>query len=66
LLEAKKRFDCIVDGKPVITDALLGQAVAEALAWRLSSESSNGVNSKSVLLPSDVFFLFFFFSFLPS
>ena len=40
LLECKKRFRCIVDGKPTITDSVLGQITAEALAWRLSEVSA--------------------------
>lgn len=42
LLEAKKRFKVVRNGRPVITDDLLGQMVGEALGLRLSlvAESS--------------------------
>lgn len=36
LLEAKRRFKMIRNGRPVITDDVLGQMVGEALALRLS------------------------------
>ncbi|KAK0632896.1 hypothetical protein B0T14DRAFT_560538 [Immersiella caudata] len=36
LLEAKKKFKVIRNGRPVITDKVLGQMVGEALALRLS------------------------------
>ncbi|KXX74685.1 hypothetical protein MMYC01_209255 [Madurella mycetomatis] len=38
LLEAKKCFKAIEDGKPVITDGVLGQMTGEALALRLQLE----------------------------
>lgn len=50
LLECKKRFRCIVDGKPTITDSVLGQITAEALAWRLSEVSA--VSSSEFSPPS--------------
>ena len=36
LLEAKKRFELVYEGRPVVTDSVLGQTTGEALALRLS------------------------------
>ena len=47
LLECKRRFECIIDGKPIITDTVLGQITAEVLACRLS-EVSIGFHSELV------------------
>lgn len=47
LLEAKKRFKLIRDGKPVITDDVLGQTVGEALSLRLSRANFPDENDRT-------------------
>jgi hypothetical protein len=42
LLEAKKRFAVITDGKPELTDEFLGQMTCEALAFRLHQKQAEG------------------------
>ncbi|KAK4077625.1 hypothetical protein Purlil1_12263 [Purpureocillium lilacinum] len=39
ILEAKKRFQRIIDGRPIISDTCLGQMTCEALAARLADSS---------------------------
>lgn len=39
ILEAKPQFQCLEDGRPVISDGGFGQMVCEALAARLSDDS---------------------------
>jgi len=41
LFEAKKRFQQIREGRPIISDAWLGQMTAEALAGRLARKADN-------------------------
>ena len=55
LLEAKKQFTLIRDGRPVVTDYVLGQIVGEALALRLFLSKAELPQSKEL-----AFFLFLF------
>lgn len=38
ILEAKRTFQQIIDGKPMVSDDLLGQVTGEALALRISGK----------------------------
>ena len=54
LLEAKKRFAVIKDGRPAFTDQLLGQMTCEALAFRLERKQTEGavpIDEKCGTLP---------------
>lgn len=51
LLEAKKRFKLVREGRPVITDDVFGQMVAEALALRLSlAPTELGIGEETIIV----------------
>ncbi|KAK1749612.1 hypothetical protein QBC47DRAFT_354840 [Echria macrotheca] len=51
LLEAKKRFELVREGKPLITDNVLGQMLAEALTLRLSfSAAESGYFEDTIVI----------------
>jgi hypothetical protein len=70
LLEGKRTFQVIVDGRPCVSDQVLGQLVGEALALQRSSLSRPIISNKCVSFPflplSHPFFSsLFFVPFLP-
>ncbi|KAL8346230.1 hypothetical protein RB598_000230 [Gaeumannomyces tritici] len=55
LLEAKKRFKKVREGKPIFTDQVLGQIVGEALALRLSQAAkATGLRNETIVVISAV------------
>jgi len=48
ILEAKRKFQCLEDGRPVISDGGFGQMVCEALAARLSDDSQERWGSLAI------------------
>lgn len=59
LLEAKKRLTVIREGRPVMTDQVLGQMVGEALALRLSLSAVEASQGREFVFPP----VYLFFSF---
>jgi len=59
LLEAKKRLTVIREGRPVMTDQVLGQMVGEAIALRLSLSAVDPSQGREFVFPP----VYLFFSF---
>jgi len=51
LLEAKKRLTVIREGRPVMTDQVLGQMVGEAIALRLSLSAVDPSQGREFVFP---------------
>lgn len=52
IFEAKRNFDALVEGKPVMSDERFGQLVGEALATRLAGALWSGSHQTYALYPA--------------